>query len=164
MARGVERAAEDNAVLLAKWAQRRGEARLAGRDGNARHARRVRESAAVHVDVMVECNPDVVQVAAAVGPRGCAADLLHRRHQEAEDHGHDADHDEQFDEREAAAAGCDDGHACVPHECDDGTLARGSRGRGEPGVKSSGRPADSRRWFLIQKHLDVTKDEDLSES
>ena len=50
--------------------------------------------------VVVDGQPELLEVVLAGGPGGRLADLLHRGQQQPDEHGDDGDDDQQFDQRE----------------------------------------------------------------
>src|SRR5262249_13454699 len=64
---------------------------------------RPRRQELVHVVVMVDGDADLLEVVSTLGAGGGFANLLHRRHQQADQDRDDRDHDEQLDQGEARA-------------------------------------------------------------
>ena len=58
---------------------------------------------AVHVFVIVQCQPLLMQIVLTGHPPGRFAGHLHGRQQQRNEHADNRDHDEQLDQREAAA-------------------------------------------------------------
>jgi hypothetical protein len=67
--------------------------------GNLRTERRVGESL-VHIGIIVQTEPDLLEVIAAAHPPSGFAGRLHRGQQQTNHHADNGDHDQQLDERE----------------------------------------------------------------
>ena len=57
----------------------------------------------MRVQVIVQCQPDLLQVVLALDPPGCLTGLLHRGKQESDQDGNDRDHDQEFNQRKSVS-------------------------------------------------------------